>query len=582
MLGTKRRQFGNIVGHVKGVERHELARRHGPPSSSTRRLSWDDVEWIKKRWGGKLILKGILDAEDAELAVAAAPTRSSSPTTAAASSTARRRRSRRCRRSPARRDRIEVQMDGGIRSGQDVLKALALGAKGMLIGRAFVYGLGAMGEAGVAKSQQYVLGASGRQETYCYRASVYGAANATLMRRSSNVRQLTCGGVPAARHARGGSRWGRPGAGAEAAPCASRPVVAPRGRGRRHATISSRRCGANGRRRPLRRRSHGHISALRKRLGAERIETQPPGYVLRLADEDELDIRRFERAAAEAPAEGRLARRRSSGRRLRSSVASRWPTFATRRSQARMRPGSKSFVWRSLEEQIQAELELGHDEEVVPELERLIAENPLREGLRAQLMLALYRAGRQADALHAFQDARSVLLDELGIDPSPTLQRLEQQILDQDPELAAPDAFAPARHLSAADQPTGIVTFLFTEAEGPAREMVRTVVGQHGGFDVDTDDDSILVAFTRARDAVAAAVGIQRATRQRRSPPDRHQLDGSGLDGRGLRGAGRPRCDEHLECRARRTDPPLADRRVTSFGKRRSTRTTCATSASTD
>jgi predicted ATPase len=92
------------------------------------------------------------------------------------------------------------------------------------------------------------------------------------------------------------------------------------------------------------------------------------------------------------------------------------------------------------------------------------------------------------------------------------LQRLEQQILNQDPELAPPDAFAPARHPAAATKPSGIVTFLLTEAEGPARELVRTVVGQHGGFELDRDDDSALAAFARARDAVAAAVGIQRAT----------------------------------------------------------------------
>jgi len=258
---------------------------------------------------------------------------------------------------------------------------------------------------------------------------------------------------------------------------------------------------------------HGHVSALRKRLGPERIETQDPGYLLRLADEDTVDIRRFERLAAEPPANGCVAR----SEQLRKALALvrgepladfRYEPFATQEA-ARL----EELRLALLEEQIQTELELGRHEGVVPELERLIVENPLREGLRAKLMLVLYRAGRQAEALQAFQDARLVLRDELGLDPSPALQRLEQQILNQDPELAAPDAFAPARHPAAATKPSGIVTFLLTEAEDPAaRELVRTLVAQHGGFELDTDSDSTLAAFVRARDAVAAAVGIQRAT----------------------------------------------------------------------
>jgi predicted ATPase/DNA-binding SARP family transcriptional activator len=259
---------------------------------------------------------------------------------------------------------------------------------------------------------------------------------------------------------------------------------------------------------------HGHVSALRKRLGPERIETQDPGYLLRLADEDVVDIRLFERLAAEPPADGGVAR----SEQLRKALALfrgepladfRYEGFA---SQEAARLDELRLV--VLEEHIQTELELGRHEEVVLELERLIGEHPLREGLRAQLMLALYRAGRQADALQAFRDARRVLRDELGLDPGPALQRLEQRILNQDPELAAPDAFAPARHPATTTKPSGIVTFLLTEAKGAARELVRTVVGQHGGFELGTDGDSLLAAFARARDAVAAAVGSQRATRR--------------------------------------------------------------------
>jgi len=258
---------------------------------------------------------------------------------------------------------------------------------------------------------------------------------------------------------------------------------------------------------------HGHVSALRKRLGPERIETQDPGYLLRLAAEDAVDIRRFERLAGEEPAEGRAAR----SEQLEQALALfrgepladfRYDAFASEEA-ARLDELRLAVI----EERIQTELELGRQEEVVIELERLIAEHPLREGLRAQLMLALYRAGRQADALQAFQDTRRVLRDQLGLDPSPALQRLEHQILNQDPELAAPDAFAPARRPTAATKPSGIVTFLSTADERSARELVRTVVGQHGGFDVPTDGGFMLVAFARARDAVAAAVGVQRATR---------------------------------------------------------------------
>jgi predicted ATPase/DNA-binding SARP family transcriptional activator len=258
---------------------------------------------------------------------------------------------------------------------------------------------------------------------------------------------------------------------------------------------------------------HGHISALRKLLGAERIETRPPGYLLRLAEGDELDICRVEAIAAAAPRDDGLARSEE----LREALALfrgeplaefRYEAFASEEA-ARL----EALRLAVLEEQIESELQRGRQEDVVPELERLIAENPFREGLRAQLMLALYRAGRQVDALRAYQEARSVLVDELGVEPSSALQRLERQILNQDPGLAAPDTFAPARHRSEATKPVGIVTFLFTDIEVSALEPARTVVGQHGGFVVDTEGDSFLAAFARARDAVAAAVGIQRATR---------------------------------------------------------------------
>ena len=156
MLGTSRREFGNIVGHVKGVENMGslsawTAQQFDP------RLNWGDVEWIKKRWGGKIILKGIQDAEDARLAVESGAdamivsNHGGRQLDGAQSS---------IEALPAIVDavgkQIEVHMDGGIRSGQDVLKARALGAQGTYIGRAFLYGLGAMGQPGVEKALQII------------------------------------------------------------------------------------------------------------------------------------------------------------------------------------------------------------------------------------------------------------------------------------------------------------------------------------------------------------------------------------------------------------------------------------------
>jgi L-lactate dehydrogenase (cytochrome) len=156
MLRTPRRRFGNIQGHVQGVTDASnlsgwTARQFDP------RLNWGDVEWIKNRWGGKLILKGIMEPEDARLAASAGADAlvvsnhggrqlDGAPSAIAA--------------LPAIVDavgkQIEVHMDGGIRSGQDVLKARALGAHGTYIGRAFLYGLGAAGEAGVTRALQII------------------------------------------------------------------------------------------------------------------------------------------------------------------------------------------------------------------------------------------------------------------------------------------------------------------------------------------------------------------------------------------------------------------------------------------
>ena len=156
MLGTKRRSFGNIVGHAKGVgDLSSLSSWTAEQFDPA--LSWADVEWIKKRWGGKLILKGIMDEEDARLAVDSGADAlivsnhggrqlDGAPSSIAALPAI----------AQAVGQRIEVWMDGGIRSGQDVLKAVALGAQGTLIGRSFLYGLGAMGEQGVTRCLEII------------------------------------------------------------------------------------------------------------------------------------------------------------------------------------------------------------------------------------------------------------------------------------------------------------------------------------------------------------------------------------------------------------------------------------------
>jgi len=172
MLGTPRRTFGNIVGHAKGVgDMSSLASWTAEQFDPA--LSWADVEWVKKRWGGKLILKGIMDAEDARLAVDSGAdalvvsNHGGRQLDGAPSS---------IHALPAIVEAVggamEVWMDGGIRSGQDVIKALALGARGTLIGRPFLYGLGAMGEAGVTKCLELIARELDITMAFCGRTDI--------------------------------------------------------------------------------------------------------------------------------------------------------------------------------------------------------------------------------------------------------------------------------------------------------------------------------------------------------------------------------------------------------------------------
>src|SRR5262245_801262 len=156
ILRGKRKTFGNLAGHVKGMENvNSLA--HWTASQFDPTLNWKDVEWIKSLWPGKLILKGILDVEDAKLAAK----------TGAAALIVSNHGGRQLdgawssisalpKIADAVGGEIEVMVDGGIRSGQDVMRALALGARSCMIGRSYIYGLGAYGQAGVAKAIEVI------------------------------------------------------------------------------------------------------------------------------------------------------------------------------------------------------------------------------------------------------------------------------------------------------------------------------------------------------------------------------------------------------------------------------------------
>ncbi|HEY7073775.1 MAG TPA: BTAD domain-containing putative transcriptional regulator [Solirubrobacteraceae bacterium] len=180
---------------------------------------------------------------------------------------------------------------------------------------------------------------------------------------------------------------------------------------------------------------HGHVSTLRKLIGADRIETRPPGYSLQVAP-DEVDVGRFESLVAAArslddPGE------RSTGLRAALALWHGEPLVELRGEPFAEREIARLEELRlaALEDRIDADLALGRHRELVAELEPLVAEHVFRERPRGQLMLALYRCGRQADALHVFQRGRGALVEELGIEPGPALQELQLRILRHDPSL---------------------------------------------------------------------------------------------------------------------------------------------------
>jgi DNA-binding SARP family transcriptional activator len=289
------------------------------------------------------------------------------------------------------------------------------------------------------------------------------------------------------------------------------------------------------------------ISRLRKALAGEAgngaagvVVTRERGYELRL-DPNHLDSHRFERLVAEGRSE--LA-----GGHPERAVSALERALSLWRGAPLAELAYQPFAQREIarlddlrvaarEELVEAKLTLGAHAEVVAQLEALIREYPYRERLRAQLMLALYRCDRQADALQAYQDARRQLVDELGIEPGERLRELERAILAQDQALAVP-ARPTGRGLADAappgpapeELPTGVVTFLLTDIEDSSGlweadprgmaaalelhdELIARSTEAHRGRLLKTkgEGDATVTVFRRASDAVAGAVELQKA-----------------------------------------------------------------------
>jgi class 3 adenylate cyclase len=256
----------------------------------------------------------------------------------------------------------------------------------------------------------------------------------------------------------------------------------------------------------------GYVSQLRKLLGAERLETVIPGYRLRV-EPGELDRERFERLSGEARFSEALALWRG-------------PALAD----LAYEPFAQGEIVRLeelrlavLEQRLDADLAAGRHGELVGELEALVAEHPLRERFRAELMLALYGSGRQAEALEAYAAARETLVEELGIEPSEELKQLQKRILEHDPELAVapppppvpaePVAPAPTRVIEPRRKVRKTVTILFCDLVDSTalgerldaeivdrvlerfREAAAGVVTRHGGTVHGYAGDAVMAVF---------------------------------------------------------------------------------------
>ncbi|HEY7453264.1 MAG TPA: AfsR/SARP family transcriptional regulator [Thermoleophilaceae bacterium] len=235
-----------------------------------------------------------------------------------------------------------------------------------------------------------------------------------------------------------------------------------------------------------------YVSRLRKVVAGNRLVTHAPGYVL-YVDSTELDLARFEQLVAEA----RRAAPEVASEKLHEALALwRGPPLADLAYEQFAQPEItrlEELRLAAVEQRLEADLALGRHPELIPELEALIVRNPLRERFRFQLMLALYRSERQAEALEAYRLARKELSDELGLEPSESLKRLEAAILRQDPELAPPAGREPVRAAPSAPPPERALLLAPTDphsldallglarplaiAEPPRELIVASVVG---------------------------------------------------------------------------------------------------------
>ncbi len=290
-----------------------------------------------------------------------------------------------------------------------------------------------------------------------------------------------------------------------------------------------------------------HVSRLRKALasgadkaGGEIVVTSPHGYGLEV-DADRVDAHRFERLLEEGRSQLAAHRPAKALDVLEHALALwRGPVLADLSYEAFAQAEIarlEDLRVAAVEQLIEAKLALGRHAEVVGQLETLIAEHPYRERLRAQLMIALYRCDRQADALQAYQDARHKLVEELGIEPGERLRELEGAILAQDATLAVPAAPAapevdeaplPDGDAATVELPTGVVTFVLTDIEGSTAmweadpegmavalelhdELIARTAESHGGRLLKTkgEGDSTVTVFRRASDAVASTVELR-------------------------------------------------------------------------
>jgi predicted ATPase/DNA-binding SARP family transcriptional activator len=283
------------------------------------------------------------------------------------------------------------------------------------------------------------------------------------------------------------------------------------------------------------------VSQLRKLLGAGVLVTRAPGYLLAV-ERERVDLFRFARLLEEARGAGASGPRAAT---LREALALwRGPPLADLAFEPfvlRETPRLEELRVEAQEELIEARLDLGEDAALVPELEAFAAKHPFNERFCGQLMTALYRSGRQADALELYRRFRCLLTEELGLEPSTPLRELERAILRHDSALvpAGSSKLLPTRTtpalLETDDEravprpPAGTITFLLSDLEGSTRllrslgrrshaelirqhnELLRAVWSGYAGYEVDTVGDGFVVAFRETSGAVRAAVDAQRA-----------------------------------------------------------------------